>query len=979
MAIISNINGKLTVSDQGQVSFNRIGTSTTTGYTFPALDGTANQILKTNGVGVLTFVDDENDEAVTKIIGGTNITVDPSDGLGDVTINADLAGTVTGTGAAGRVTFWTGAQAVSSTSGFTWDNGNNYLSINKWTASTATPAAMIHLFGKDNNINSPAIIIEGRDNLNDTRLKIAVRDPQVRFLLEEGNDAANGYGLMTFETTAAPNAAASERGGFDFDLPGGTAMTITNTANVGIGTNSPLQKFVVAAATNGKGVEIAPGTLSYIQAYDRGASVYSNLNIDALNIQFGTNNGTERMRIASNGYVGIGTNTSTSTIFNPLGVSAALSATDISSNYNPQILGIQNTNTTANNYSLIGFQDASANINVASMGALNEAHSSSPNSVIGSLVFRTKPSGSAYTKERVRINSAGNVGIGVPTPANLLSAYNTNSTLLNSKTPTGAAENGTGGGNRGFDGSFTNATRFSFTGTDSTDQGYGYFKWNVAGTETGIVSGKTYTIHFKHVATNGSLFQIITSSGTNFASNLVQNITKYPLPVSGELYSLTFTATAAAAYIGFGALRTSGTMSLAMSEVQFIEGKPDTETGSIVAYKNLIVNGFGTSEINNGRLKITSEGTFNPATGMLQVRNFRTGATGAFTNNYVAEIRGATTSGALRGALLVHQQESNDGRPTMEVSDAAGVFTTFVNQKVGIGITLPATKLDVYQGDIRRSGVVSGGYIELGSLPGYSANAFQSLTSGGTIHFSNNAKYCAYLEGANTVFGILNSSSVTKISLNTSGDSYFTGGDVVIGATSAGARLDVVMPNSGGVNRQDIFRLLQSGQNTLSCYMYGGATDLVQLHVSGSEQNLSLTTGGAATATTSKGIHIRNTTGFVGIDDISPSYQLDVAGTIRATGDVIAYSDERVKENIKTIDNSLEKVSKLRGVEFNKIGEDIKSIGVIAQEIEKVIPEVVREDDKGMKSVAYGNITGILIEAIKELKQEIEELKKQIK
>jgi len=52
MAIISNINGKLTVSDQGQVSFNRIGTSTTTGYTFPALDGTANQILKTNGVGV---------------------------------------------------------------------------------------------------------------------------------------------------------------------------------------------------------------------------------------------------------------------------------------------------------------------------------------------------------------------------------------------------------------------------------------------------------------------------------------------------------------------------------------------------------------------------------------------------------------------------------------------------------------------------------------------------------------------------------------------------------------------------------------------------------------------------------------------------------------------------------------------------------------------------------------------------------------
>ena len=118
--------------------------------------------------------------------------------------------------------------------------------------------------------------------------------------------------------------------------------------------------------------------------------------------------------------------------------------------------------------------------------------------------------------------------------------------------------------------------------------------------------------------------------------------------------------------------------------------------------------------------------------------------------------------------------------------------------------------------------------------------------------------------------------------------------------------------------------------------------------------------------------------GNLGIGGLSslPAYRLDVNGTIRASGDVIAYSDVRVKENIKTIDNSLEKVSKLRGVEFNKIGDNEKSIGVIAQEIEDVIPEVVKTDDQGMKSVAYGNISGLLIEAIKELKQEVEELKK---
>ena len=119
--------------------------------------------------------------------------------------------------------------------------------------------------------------------------------------------------------------------------------------------------------------------------------------------------------------------------------------------------------------------------------------------------------------------------------------------------------------------------------------------------------------------------------------------------------------------------------------------------------------------------------------------------------------------------------------------------------------------------------------------------------------------------------------------------------------------------------------------------------------------------------------------GDVGIGQTSPAYKLDVDGTIRATGDVIAYSDKRVKENIKTIDNALEKVVNLRGVEFNKIGENKKSIGVIAQEVEKVLPEVISTDKKDMKSVAYGNITGVLIEAIKELKREIEELKKQIK
>ena len=95
-------------------------------------------------------------------------------------------------------------------------------------------------------------------------------------------------------------------------------------------------------------------------------------------------------------------------------------------------------------------------------------------------------------------------------------------------------------------------------------------------------------------------------------------------------------------------------------------------------------------------------------------------------------------------------------------------------------------------------------------------------------------------------------------------------------------------------------------------------------------------------------------------------------GDFTASGNVTAYSDERLKTNIRTIDNALDKVSALRGVYFDK--DDKASTGVIAQEIENVLPEVVNNDGE-YKSVAYGNVVGVLIEAIKELKAEIEILK----
>jgi hypothetical protein len=110
---------------------------------------------------------------------------------------------------------------------------------------------------------------------------------------------------------------------------------------------------------------------------------------------------------------------------------------------------------------------------------------------------------------------------------------------------------------------------------------------------------------------------------------------------------------------------------------------------------------------------------------------------------------------------------------------------------------------------------------------------------------------------------------------------------------------------------------------------------------------------------------------------LTNSTTLTWGAAFTATGNVTAFSDARVKTNIKTIDNALSKVLALRGVTYNRTDLEDKSeqIGVIAQEIKEILPQVVQENENGYYSVAYGNIVSVLIEAIKEQQTQIEELK----
>ena len=199
------------------------------------------------------------------------------------------------------------------------------------------------------------------------------------------------------------------------------------------------------------------------------------------------------------------------------------------------------------------------------------------------------------------------------------------------------------------------------------------------------------------------------------------------------------------------------------------------------------------------------------------------------------------------------------------------------------------------------------------------------------------------VSGATTLSSTLSVSGATTLSstLGVTGNTSIGGTFGVTGNTSIGGTLSV------------------SGATTLSSTL--GVTGAVT--ISNSTQSTSKTTGALIV------------TGGVGIGS-----NLNVGAALSVTGDITAFytSDQRLKDNIVPIPNALNKVLSISGNTFDwnkKSGKEGKEAGVIAQEILEVLPEVVTTRDNGYLAVNYEKLVPLLIEAIKELKAEVEELK----
>jgi hypothetical protein len=220
------------------------------------------------------------------------------------------------------------------------------------------------------------------------------------------------------------------------------------------------------------------------------------------------------------------------------------------------------------------------------------------------------------------------------------------------------------------------------------------------------------------------------------------------------------------------------------------------------------------------------------------------------------------------------------------------------------------------------------------------------------LHSGNYTSYAPSLggSGASGTWGI----SITGNSASTSQTS-FSSLTTTSGQILSANHLSCTAGEGNGLRfwNSDSYKISMGAS---AAYMYGPVTDYsLKMQMDASSTGRGFTWGREGVAP------------IAGLN--STSGNMSIAGAFVAGGDVTAFSDIRIKTNIEVIPDALAKVEQLRGVTFDRkdVPDQPRSTGVIAQELQAVLPEAVRETEDGMLTVAYGNTVGLLIEAIKEL------------
>ena len=433
---------------------------------------------------------------------------------------------------------------------------------------------------------------------------------------------------------------------------------------------------------------------------------------------------------------------------------------------------------------------------------------------------------------------------------------------------------------------------------------------------------------------------------------------------------------------------------------------------SAAGVTTIAIRSAGLTHFNGGAVGI---GTTSPTTSL----SVTDGASMYANSNWLVQIKRNATNGnddtSKASILLANNSNAmqiayGGSTDRLRFIDGGAVerFTMLNGGKIGIGKDNPQARLDIQDNDgtplMTRTSSGLAMFHEISN--GYAYLYLYQIAGGAKVVLSTNGN--SYFVGGNLAVGATNPTSPTGVGTfleirgrngiaggtagivfkdydNDAWDMWTSGGGLFVrynNATEGWALLSNGNMGVGHTNPSAKLDVRESANNKYTAYFYnsdtGGQANGVNVQCASTNNDvyvLRANAGGDSNALVVSGA------GNVGVGKYQPGYKLDVTGTIRATSDVIAFSDKRVKENIITIDNALNKVTKLRGVTYtrNDIDDKTTKIGVIAQEVLKVLPEVVKKDDVGMYSVAYGNMAGVFIEAIKELKAEVDSLKQEIK
>jgi hypothetical protein len=350
--------------------------------------------------------------------------------------------------------------------------------------------------------------------------------------------------------------------------------------------------------------------------------------------------------------------------------------------------------------------------------------------------------------------------------------------------------------------------------------------------------------------------------------------------------------------------------------------------------------GIGTTNPGNYKLYIKGDHYYtlgvessNELGTWVEIKNSRSGG--------MSNLRFMDNDGVF-GLIAATKQWSPKG---MQLISGEGKLLIGFDGKVGIGTEAPGQKLDVKGGYIRSDTGFCIGESCITTWP----------SGGGGIGGSGTTNYIPIWTGSTSL-----GNSVI----------YQNNGRIGIGTTDPRSILDV----AGTLNIEGGTFGLKINSGLAAFYDGVAITD--------SSWDPDLTIQG--TMKVEKGANLATKSGNVGIGTETPQAKLQVGtsgdGTIAVANAWTTFSSRTWKENIKPIEGALEKVKRLNGIYFDWKGNGKQDIGMIAEDVGKVIPEIVAYEENGIeaKSIDYGRLTPLLIEAVKEQQKEIEELKLQL-